>query len=76
MTPASSLSIDALGAMEHDALDALDVGVIGFNAETLVRRYNATESRLAGLSADRVMGLPLFTTVAPCTNNFMVAQRF
>jgi photoactive yellow protein len=30
----------------------------------------------AGLSASRVLGQPLFTNVAPCMNNFMVAQRF
>jgi len=62
--------------MTPDALDTLTFGVIGFDADTLVRQYNATESRLAGLTADRVIGLPLFTTVAPCMNNFMVAQRF
>ena len=62
--------------MTADALDALNIGVIGFDAETLVRRYNATESRLAGLSTERVVGLPFFATVAPCMNNFMVAQRF
>jgi len=76
MTSAFSLSIDALGAMTPDALDTLTFGVIGFDADTVVRQYNATESRLAGLTADRVIGLPLFTTVAPCMNNFMVAQRF
>jgi len=42
----------------------------------VVQRYNAAESRLAGLSPDRVLGLPLFTTVAPCMNNYLVAQRF
>ena len=42
----------------------------------MVQRYNATESRMAGLSPERVLGLPLFTTVAPCMNNYLVAQRF
>lgn len=58
------------------ALDALAFGVIGFDAEGVVRRYNAWESRAAGLSLPRVIGHPLFTVVAPCMNNFMVAQRF
>jgi photoactive yellow protein len=57
-------------------LDALDFGVIGFDAEGMVRRYNAHESRLAGLSRERVLATPLFTAVAPCMNNFLVAQRF
>lgn len=57
-------------------LDALDFGVIGIDAEGVVRRYNAFESKAAGLSSQRVLGQPLFTVVAPCMNNFMVAQRF
>lgn len=57
-------------------LDALAFGVIGFDAATLVCDYNACESRMAGLSRDKVIGLPLFTAVAACLNNFMVAHRF
>jgi photoactive yellow protein len=57
-------------------LDQLDFGVIGFDSETNVCRYNQTESDAAGLTPPRVMGQPLFTNVAPCLNNFMVAQRF
>lgn len=62
--------------LDPDALDALDFGVIGFDAQTLVCQYNALESRMAGLQRERVVGQPLFTSVAPCMNNFMVAQRF
>ena len=57
-------------------LDDLDFGVIGFDAEGLVRCYNIFESKAAGLSRERVVGEPLFTVVAPCMNNFLVAQRF
>jgi len=59
-----------------EQLDALDFGVIGFGPDTLVHRYNAFESQAAGLSPQRVLEQPLFTNVAPCLNNFMVAQRF
>ena len=59
-----------------EELDTLDFGVIGFGADTNVERYNAFESQAAGLSPQRVLGQPLFTNVAPCMNNFMVAQRF
>ena len=59
-----------------EELDALDFGVIGFGPDTLVHRYNAFESEAAGLSPQRVLEQPLFTNVAPCLNNFMVAQRF
>ena len=56
--------------------DDLPFGVITMNAESVVVHYNATESKLAGLSPDQVLGVPFFTDVAPCTNNYMVAGRF
>jgi photoactive yellow protein len=82
MTTAQSTAFSDADLLDHLAraadleLDELEFGVIGFDAEGLVRRYNATESRLAGLSPQRVLGHPLFTLVAPCMNNYMVAQRF
>ena len=66
----------AIAAASPEALDSLEFGLIGFNAETEVTHYNAFESQAAGLSRQRVLGQPLFTLVAPCMNNFMVAQRF
>jgi photoactive yellow protein len=79
---AADLSFDAPGLLGRlaqltaDEFDRLDFGVIGFDAETVVTRYNSVESTAAGLSASRVLGQPLFTNVAPCMNNFIVAQRF
>jgi len=72
-------SPDILSELERcsdEELDGLDFGVIGIDAETHVRRYNAFESEAAALSSARVLGHPLFTMVAPCMNNFMIAQRF
>jgi photoactive yellow protein len=57
-------------------LDLLGFGVIGFDADGVVRRYNQVESEMAGLALRQVIGHPLFAVVAPCMNNFMVAQRF
>ena len=57
-------------------LDELNFGVIGFDAQGVVRRYNAHELEVAGLSNSRVLGHALFTLVAPCMNNYLVAQRF
>ena len=68
--------LSELERLNEADLDALDFGVIGIDAEGIVRRYNAFESKAAGLSSQRVLGQPLFTVVAPCMNNFMVAQRF
>jgi photoactive yellow protein len=60
---------------DHD-LDGLNFGVIGFDKESIVRRYNACESKASGISPDRVLGKHLFSTVAQCMNNYMIAQRF
>ncbi len=73
---ADSQILTSLDASSDTELDALDFGVIGFDAGTMVRRYNAFESKAAALPLARVLGNALFTAVAPCMNNFMVAQRF
>lgn len=65
-----------LDVTDATALDELEFGVIGFDAGTLVKVYNAYESRAAALAPSRVLDQPLFTMVAPCMNNFMVAHRF
>lgn len=65
-----------LADMDEAALDALSFGVIGFDADHRVRRYNAFESQAAGLRPERVLEQDLFAVVAPCMNNFLVAQRF
>lgn len=72
MDPAAYAAIDT---MDDTTLDDVSFGVIGIDAETMVRRDNRVESALAGISPGRVLGSPLFTAVAPCMNNFMVAQR-
>lgn len=68
--------LDHLLAMDAAELDTLEFGVIGIGADTVVCDYNAPEAKMAGLSKERVIGHPLFTVVAPCMNNYMVAQRF
>lgn len=73
---AESRILSSLDAASDAELDALDFGVIAFDGDGMVRRYNAFESKAAGLAPARVLGNPLFTVVAPCMNNFMVAQRF
>ena len=42
---------DALDRLSGPELDSLEFGVIGFDADTLVRRYNANESQMAGLAS-------------------------
>lgn len=64
------------GIADPAAFDELDFGVIALDADHRVTSYNAAESALSGLSPDRVIGRHFFSEVAPCTNNYMVAQRF
>ncbi len=68
--------LDTLQSMDDAALDQVSFGVIGFDAQGVVRRYGAAESRMAGLGRHQTVGLPLFSVVAQCMNNFLVAQRF
>jgi photoactive yellow protein len=65
-----------IAMLSEAELNDLFFGVIGFDAQTNVTLYNTFESKYAGLSRERVVGNPLFTMVAPCMNNFMVAHRF
>ncbi len=62
--------------MSLDELDELEFGVIGFDADEVVDVYNKTESQAAGLDPERVLGRDFFTQVAPCTNNYLVAERY
>jgi photoactive yellow protein len=59
-----------------EALDSLPFGVVAIARDGRVERYNLAESKLSGLTPSRVVGRNFFTSVAPCTNNFMVAHRF
>lgn len=79
MTVATFEQPDVLQLLEKGnsaELDLLDFGVIGMDSNNNVQTYNTTEAKFAGLTRENVLGANLFTTVAPCMNNFMVAQRF
>ena len=82
MTNKTEISFESPGILSmlsdlgDEDLDALAFGVIAFDSDCIIRRYNAPESRFTGLSVDRVVGRDLFTEVAQCMNNYLVAQRF
>lgn len=67
---------DLSNTLERGEADRLAFGVIGFDADCIVQVYNQVESAAAGLLPQRVLGHHLFESVAPCMNNFLVAQRF
>lgn len=71
-----TMTLAQLQAMRPDDCDQLPFGVIGLDHSGIAQLYNATESRMAGLSPDKVVGSDFFGAVAQCMNNYLVAQRF
>ena len=67
---------ERLDALTLDGLDAVPFGVIAFDPDDRVVGYNRFESDRAGITPARVLGRHLFVDVAPCTNNYLVAQRY
>ncbi len=65
-----------LDAMPFEQLDDLPFGLIVMDRSGVVVSYNAIESARAGLQRDHVVGRHFFESVAPCMNNYLVAQRF
>jgi len=71
----TDIRLDDLVLLADDQLDALAFGVVGFSPNGTVEIYNKTESELAGLPRETVLGSHFFSSTAQCMNNFMVAQR-
>jgi photoactive yellow protein len=66
----------SLEALDDNELDTLDFGVIGFTGDIIVCRYNTSEAKLSGLRPVDALGKNVFTELAQCMNNFLVAVRF
>lgn len=56
--------------------DQLDFGIIGFDNDKIIKEYNTYECEESGYEKDDVMNRNLFTEVAPCMNNYLVALKF
>ncbi len=68
--------VDQLESLTPAELDRLPFGLITMNRSGDVIAYNAFESARAGIDAKKVLGRNFFTSVGPCTNNYLIAQRF
>ena len=73
---AESGVLAALTDADSDTLNELPFGVVKMDLDGTVLEYNHAEAKLSGLSRENVIGRNFFTQVAPCTNNFMVAERY
>jgi photoactive yellow protein len=56
--------------------DELPFGLIVMDRLANVIWYNTYESKRAGLDPAKVLGRNFFEVVAPCTNNYLIAQRY
>lgn len=65
--------LDAHTEMDYDQLD---FGIVKMDYKGTVVAYNSAESAIAGIAKEHVKGKHFFTQVAPCTNNFMVAEKY
>jgi photoactive yellow protein len=63
-------------ALDAAALDALPFGAVVMAPGGVVERYNRFEANLSGLEPNDVIGRDFFVSVAPCTNNYLVRERY
>jgi photoactive yellow protein len=68
--------LDTLESYELADTDALDFGLIVMDRDGLVVWYNTYESTRTGIRREKVLDHNFFETVGPCTNNYLVAQRY
>jgi photoactive yellow protein len=69
-------ALAALAGISDDAFDAAPFGGIVVDATGMIERYNAGESSISNLSAERVIGKNFFHHVAPCTGVRAFEGRF
>ena len=68
--------LDKLEAVPLDGIDEFGFGLIVMDRDGDVLGYNQAESRLSGLPVPEVTGRNFFVEIGPCTNNYLVAQRY
>jgi photoactive yellow protein len=68
--------LDALESVPVDRIDDIGFGLILMDRDGGVTGYNQAESKLSGLPVDQVAGRNFFVEVGPCTNNYLIAQRY
>lgn len=69
-------AFQALEAMNQEAMDQLDFGVVRMDQKNKIKAYNRYELDLSGNRLKDVLDKNFFKQVAPCTNNFMVAEKY
>lgn len=68
--------IDWLDSNSEESYDTLPYGVVRMNEQGIVSAYNTNISIIGGVTKESAIGKNFFVQVAPCTNNFMVAEKY
>ena len=72
----ASFDVSSLKTLRADQLDGLPYGLVVLDREGSVLQYNDTESRMARLPKDQVIGRNFFRDIAPCTRVKEFEGRF
>ena len=72
----NSVSINELNGATTASYDSAGFGIVKMDHDGKVTDYNSSQVSHTGMSKAAVMGKHFFSQVAPCTNNFMVAQKY
>jgi len=65
-----------LDANTEEAYEQLSFGVVRMDNFGIITAYNDSQSALTGVTKETAIGKHFFTQIAPCTNNFMIAERY
>lgn len=65
-----------LEKLNLEELHQLNFGVVRILKEGEILAFNNYESEVSGVAVEEALGKNFFTQVAPCVNNFMVAERY
>ena len=69
-------AFEKLELMSQSDMDMLNYGVVKMDLEGNILMYNVYERDLSGHELQDVLNKNFFLQVAPCTNNYMVANQF
>ncbi len=68
--------LEWLDEQPDEILDNLNFGLVKMSRTGTVVFYNKEEELITGVKRENSIGKHFFTQVAPCTNNFLVAEKY
>lgn len=71
-----TVNLSQLDGASSAALNAAAFGIVKMSHDGKVTDYNDWQSKFTGISKENTIGKHFFSQVAPCTNNFLVSQKY